>query len=239
METKEPIIGIDIGGTKMRGVLWNGSVIKSSESPTPDNKEDFLKAIREMAGALTGNQKIGRIGIGIAGNVSGTKFLGGPNLSHTENLDLADLLPEFQIRLDNDARCFARAEFLIGAGRGANRMLAFTIGTGIGRAYGENGKIKTLARFEPAESWEPEYQKIQKEGTDDEIAEFLGSSLSPIVKEFTPDIIVMGGGNMKREQFFGKLEAAFRRHGMTIPLVLSELKDYADPIGAALLWTEK
>ena len=43
--------------------------------------------------------------------------------------------------------------------------MGFTVGTGIGRAFAENGKVKKIKKFEYPEKWEKQYQKIRDKKT--------------------------------------------------------------------------
>src|SRR3972149_2996805 len=89
---------------------------------------------------LSREKSMRAIGTGAAGIVEKTTLVSSPNISYIKNFAFRPLWPRsIRLRVDNDARCFARAELLSGAGRGAKSLFALTIGTGIGRAYGKNG----------------------------------------------------------------------------------------------------
>src|SRR3990172_2092763 len=135
-------IGVDIGGTKIRGVLWNGrKVVRAHEFPTPKNKKDFKEGLATLIAHLSGENPVRAIGIGAAGIVEKTTLVSSPNISYIKNFAFRPLRPRsIRLRVDNDARCFARAELLSGAGRGAKSLFALTIGTGIGRGGGTGGK---------------------------------------------------------------------------------------------------
>jgi predicted NBD/HSP70 family sugar kinase len=136
------------------------------------------------------------------------------------------------LRVDNDARTYARAEYNIGAGKGAKRILMITLGTGIGRAYGENGKIKNLKIFETNESWEKEYQKIYEKKA---LAEFLGEKLAPIIKYLNPEIVVLGGGVVQKKGYFEVIKKALSNRVAKLEIKCSKLGKFAGAIGAAML----
>ena len=142
------------------------------------------------------------------------------------------------MRVDNDARCFARAEFLRGAGRGAKSLFALTIGTGVGRAYGKNGKIIRIRKFEYPEPWEKEYQAIRNTSEDKRLANFLAEKLSPLIQPFRPEVIVIGGGVMERRGFLRRLQASFRANGLGQEIYQARLGKDAVAVGAALLFSD-
>jgi len=229
-------IGIDIGGTKIRAVLWNGKkVIRAREVPTPKNKNDFQKRLVGLVSSLH-RHDVEAIGIGAAGIVKGTVLLFSPNIPYIKNFAFRPLWPRsIRLRVDNDARAFARAELLRGAGRGAKSVFALTIGTGIGRAYGKNGKIIRIKRFEYPERWEKRYQAIQRRRNDPVLANFLGKNLARLMKPFKPEVIVIGGGVMERRGFSRLLEAAFKAQGLTAKIKRARFRKNGVAVGAALL----
>ncbi|MBI2538411.1 MAG: ROK family protein [Deltaproteobacteria bacterium] len=210
-----PVIGIDIGGSKIRAVLWDGKqVARARELPTPKSKNDFQRRLVALASSLHRHEVEG-IGIGAAGIVKGTVLLFSPNIH---------------------ARAFARAELLRGAGRGARRVFALTIGTGIGRAYGKNGKIIRIKRFEYPEPWEKEYQAVRDRRDNRRLAEFLGKRLAPLMQPYRPEAIVVGGGVLGRRGFLRLLEAAFGSQGVRARLKRARFRKNGAAVGAALLF---
>jgi len=230
------VIGIDIGGSKIRAALWNGErVIRGREVPTPKNKNDFQRRLVALVSSLRRHEVEG-IGIGAAGIVKGTVLLFSPNIPYIKNFDFRRIWPSLQVRLDNDARAFARAELLRGAGRGKQRVFALTIGTGIGRAYGKNGKIARLKRFEYPERWEKAYQAVRDRRDNRRLAEFLGKRLAPLMQPYRPEVIVIGGGVIRRRGFLRLLEAAFRSQSVRARLKRASSRKNGVAAGAALLF---
>ncbi len=133
-------IGIDLGGSKIELVALeaSGQVLLRRRRPTP--KGDYqatLRAIGDMVAAAESD--LGRkasVGIGIPGaesfsdgrikNANSTWLIG-----QTLRLDLAALLRR-EVRLANDANCFALSEAVDGAGRGAEVVFGVILGTGVG-----------------------------------------------------------------------------------------------------------
>ncbi len=234
------VIGIDIGGTKIRAVLWNGKrVIREREVPTPKNKRGFERSLLELVSLLGRSAPIAGIGIGAAGIVKGTLLLFSPNIPYLRNFDFRTVCPSLPVVVDNDARSFARAELVRGAGRGAKRIFALTIGTGIGRAYGISGRIAKIKKFEYPERWEKEYQAVRSRRGDKRLADFLAEKLSRLLKPFKPEIIVIGGGVMERHRFLQRLETAFLTRGLTAKIKRPRFRKNGVAIGAALLVSDR
>lgn len=233
-----PIIGIDIGGTKIRGVLWDGKkVVRSREFATPKNKHNLRKKLAALTASLSGQNPVRAIGIGAAGIVEQTTLLFSPNIPRIRNFEFRPLWPRsIPLRLDNDARAFARAEFLRGAGRGSRILFALTIGTGIGRAFGKNGKIIRVKKFEYPERWEKTYQAIRRKKNDKGLASFLGERLSRLMKPFLPEVVVIGGGVLERRGFLRLLQKSLHAHGLEAAVKRGWLSKNAVAIGAALLF---
>lgn len=231
------IIGIDIGGTKIRGVLWNGKrVVRAREAPTPKNKNAFQRTFARLIALLRRRESVDGIGVGVAGIVKKTTLLFSPNIPYVKNFDFRSFrLPSGSLRVDNDARAFARAELLRGAGRGTKRLFALTIGTGIGRAYGSRGEILTLKKLEYPERWERQYQRVREKGNDRELADFLGEKLSHLLHSFKPEVVVISGGVIGRRGFLRKLKTALKARGLTAKIKRATFRKNGVAIGAALL----
>lgn len=147
-------IGIDIGGTKMNAVLFDGKrVVADYLLATPkDNLEHFmimLKALVEPLQDRAGKDQaiIKGIGLGVAAELDyqENRVIKAPNISLINGqklaLNLAARLGIENIKMENDAHCFLLAEMKLGAGVGLNNVLGLIIGTGIGGAWWLDHKI--------------------------------------------------------------------------------------------------
>ena len=144
---KQYSIGIDIGGTKIRGGLWNGEkIIADYELGTPDdNLNHFLIMFKAVVDPLfekagQDNVKVKGIGIGTPGEIEEKtgKLYGCPNLPTLAGKPVGDLIKEmydYPIVIDNDAKAFIRGEVLAGAAMGYKNVYGLTLGTGIGAAW--------------------------------------------------------------------------------------------------------
>ncbi len=147
-------IGVDIGGTKMSAVLFNGQeVVADYLLATPkDNLEHFmimLKALIEPLQDRANKDKvlIKGIGIGIAAELDyqEDKIIEAPNIPFINGqklpLNLSSRLGLKTVKMDNDAHCFLLAEMKLGAGKQYKNVLGVIIGTGIGGAWWLNDQI--------------------------------------------------------------------------------------------------
>ncbi len=141
------LIGLDIGGTKIEGILWaQNQVLQSKVIPTPKNPARFLKSVFELIQDLKVKNKISGIGIAIAGAIDKDKgsIVSSPNLRSIKNLALVKILERKfgkPVMIDNDTNCFLLAEHRFGVARGQKNVMALTIGTGVGGAVLTDGKM--------------------------------------------------------------------------------------------------
>jgi fructokinase len=142
------LIGIDWGGTKIEGVAMerDGRELLRLREATP--RHDYLgciSRIRDMIAALEGKTgHRGSIGIGIPGSLEPVSRLG-KGASSTWLLGQpveSDLKAALQrdIRVENDADCFAASEAVDGAGVGHNVVFAVILGSGVGAGIAVNGR---------------------------------------------------------------------------------------------------
>ncbi len=142
-------IGIDLGGTKIEIIALadDGKVLLRQRVATPQgNYSATLQTIHDLVVATEQELKQqGTVGIGIPGaeslvsglikNANSTCLIGRP-LRH----DLQQLLGR-DIRLDNDANCFALSEAIDGSGHGAEIVFGVILGTGVGGGIVVNQKV--------------------------------------------------------------------------------------------------
>lgn len=143
-------IGLDIGGTNLKGGLVDGTgrLRVAVSEPTPRSCEDFQAVAEAFYDKLSSGVSIRAIGIGCKGVLDSktTKVLFSPgDLKHLEGHCIRDLLgaaaagkPAFA---DNDARTALVAEWLWGAAKGCENVLMLTLGTGVGGAMLVQGQI--------------------------------------------------------------------------------------------------
>ena len=209
-------LGIDIGGTKIKAILWNGKKISSVfNAKTPKTKKGFIKILKTVVKKFAkGDIKIKNIDVGSAGIIGKNKIIFSPNIPYLKNFDFRGVFPGFSVKIDNDARVFLRDELKFGSGGKNKIIMAFTIGTGIGRAFAENGKVKKIKKFEYPEKWEKEYQYIRDYKTSSALIKFLTEKLGAIIKKYNPQIVFIGGGILKRRNFLRHLSKKLKKETM-------------------------
>ncbi len=147
-------IGIDLGGTKIEGVIMDGAGAERPRRRVPTPRDDYdatLAAIVALVGDLigdTGNpaaMPTATIGIATPGSESprtgriqnaNSTWLNGRTLGS----DLAAALGR-PVRLANDANCFALSEARDGAAAGIRSVLGIILGTGCGSGIVINGRL--------------------------------------------------------------------------------------------------
>ena len=145
-------IGIDLGGTKIEGIALNGSTaIARLRVPTPrDDYEATIDAIASVVNELESRAGArGSVGVGIPGvpspstglvkNANSTWLIGRPLVE-----DLSSRLAR-EVRIANDANCFAMSEAADGAAVGADVVFGIILGTGTGAGVVVRGVVLTGA----------------------------------------------------------------------------------------------
>ena len=152
-KTKQYKIGIDVGGTKMSAVLFDGeNIIDDYTLSTPkDSLDNFIIMIKALVDPLFEKAKANKIsvemiGLGVPGTMDSTRerVLHAPNLEIIDGVSLVKKVEELlstPVVMDNDVNCFLQGEKAKGAGKKYENIYCLTIGTGIGGAWWVNGGI--------------------------------------------------------------------------------------------------
>ncbi len=149
--------GVDIGGTKVLGVVLdeNDQVVAESRVPTPIGSgidgEGVARAVAEVVAALDAEigatpGSVPAVGVGVPGMLDRKGWLCfSPNLPQGHGLDWSELLgaclPNRQLVIENDANFAALAEHRLGASRGYTDVMTVTLGTGIGGGVIIGGRV--------------------------------------------------------------------------------------------------
>jgi fructokinase len=143
--------GIDLGGTKIEIVALapDGRELLRRRIATPP--EDYRRILDTIA-MLVGDAEaelgdFGTVGIGTPGSISrATGLLRGSNSlclnGKPIKSELESLLAR-EVRITNDANCFALSEASDGAGRGAGIVFGVILGTGVGGGIVVRGEVLT------------------------------------------------------------------------------------------------
>lgn len=153
------IIGLDIGGTKIEGILWDKKILRQAWIKTPKNRRKFLLAVSGLIRGLMGGRggkPVKGIGVAMAGAIDQKMgaSLRSPNLPYLDNFPIRTYLQKkfrARVALDNDANCFLRAEAAFGQARGKRNVVALTLGTGVGGGLLVEGRIVTGSHGAAAE----------------------------------------------------------------------------------------
>jgi fructokinase len=142
-------IGVDLGGTKIEAVAldFSGAALARRRIATPAHDYDaVVRAIAALVHDLefeTGRR--GSVGVGTPGALSpATGLIKNSNSTGLNgrplDRDLAAALQR-EVRLENDANCFALSEAVDGAGAGARVVFGVILGTGVGGGIIVDGKL--------------------------------------------------------------------------------------------------
>ena len=143
-------IGIDLGGTKIEGILldekYNTIQRKRIETRQENGYDSIVQSIisliNELRAKTDEKTSVGICTPGVTGADSGliknsnTQCLIGMPLKN----DLENVL-RFEIVMENDANCFALAESVLGSAKGHDVVFGVIIGTGVGGGIVINGTL--------------------------------------------------------------------------------------------------
>ena len=228
----------------MSAVLFDGqSVTADYTLATPkDDLEHFMIMLKALIEPLQEKAKISGavikgIGMGVPGMIDykENKIIDCPNLFLLNGIKLSDNMASRlgveQIKIDNDAHCFLRAEMKLGAGKKYKNAFGVTIGTGIGGAWWHNNEIyqgahgsatevgwltvdfkegirleeayRKLMQSSPATLAEEAYRgDILAQKSYDEFGHYLGVSLANVINIVDAEIIIVGGGVVESSELF-------------------------------------
>ena len=143
-------IGIDLGGTKIEGILLDDHFNVVERTRIPTQQEKGYKSIINSIVSLVEELKIkasDNVTIGVSAPGAISKKSGLIKNSNTQCLigmplkeDLKQALDQ-EIAIDNDANCFALAEATLGAAKNHNVVFGVIIGTGVGGGIVINGEV--------------------------------------------------------------------------------------------------
>lgn len=158
----ETAIGIDLGGTWIKGVLMNsdtGEIVKQLYHPTNDDKgpsdaqpitvhwqqavKETVDDLRQHAEALPGGSIVKAVGLSAPGLPNATNqciaFMPG-RLPGLENFYWGPFLNE-PVHVINDAHAALMAESRFGVAKGHKNVIMLTLGTGVGGGILIDGKL--------------------------------------------------------------------------------------------------
>ncbi len=148
-----PVVGIDLGGTKIFGALVDGAasdeptVVRHDKAATPTTSaEAIIDAVVDMVRSL--HPEPAAVGIGTPGVVESASGVvaRAPNLEGFDRpVPLGSLLTErlgIPVTVANDVNAAAFGEVMVGAARGHRDVLAVWMGTGLGAGLILDGRLR-------------------------------------------------------------------------------------------------
>ena len=144
------IIGIDLGGTNIKGGVVTDSALRRVQSvPTCASQggDVTLGALKGLIRSLLASvPQCSGIGLGVPSVVdrrAGIAF-NLMNIRGWEEVHLKTVLEEefgLPVFMDNDANCFALGEYRYGRCRGIENFVGITLGTGVGGGIIQRGRL--------------------------------------------------------------------------------------------------
>lgn len=239
-------IGIDVGGTGIKGALVdtrNGSLVSSRiklETPSGGEPEAIAEIVKKIVDQLS-KKSDRHIGICFPAVVEEGVTKSAANVSKRWiNLDALALFSGYlhsKVIVVNDADAAGYAETKFGAGQGRQGLvIVTTLGTGIGTALIHNGVLVPNAELGHLEidgidyETKASYAAKEREGLSfEQWAQRLQRYYGELEKLFSPKLFIVGGGISKSHQEFLPLLK------LKTPIVPAKLKNSAGIIGAAAL----
>jgi len=249
--TKRHVLGIDIGGSGIKGALVDLSKGEFATdriripTPTESTPQNVAKVVKQIVEAFTDDLGDGPIGITIPAVVTHGVTRSAANIDKSwidapaERI-FSDVLGR-DIYVMNDADAAGVAEVKYGAARGnPGLVLVTTLGTGIGTAIINRGVLVPNAELGHIEidgkDAEPSTAASAREREKLSFAEWaprLQKFYSRLEFYLWPDLIVVGGGVSKNADKFLPLLK------LNTPIVPATLRNAAGIVGAAWLANDR
>ncbi|GGR35607.1 polyphosphate--glucose phosphotransferase [Agromyces mediolanus] len=246
--TQDLAIGIDIGGTGIKGAvvdLASGELVsprRKVATPEGGRPADIVEAASTLLEEFSESGGDGLpLGVCFPAVVKRGLTLSAANVSHEWiGLHAEELFEQAlgrDIHFINDADAAGVAELRYGAARGADGLVILTtLGTGIGSAFLYDGVLVPNTELGHLEldgddaEHRAAYSAMEREDLDwAEWAKRLQRYYAHLEMLFSPDLFVVGGGVSKHhEQFLPLLE-------LTTPIVPAVHRNNAGILGAASL----
>jgi fructokinase len=220
-------IGIDLGGTKIEALALDGSGREVFRRRVPTPRGDYEATLAAIA-SLVAEAGEGTVGVGIPGAIShATGLVKNANSTCLIGKPLKEDLERAlgrEVRLANDANCFALSEATDGAAAGAEVAFGVILGTGVGGGVVVRGRLVEGANAIAGE-WGhnplplpraedmplrpcycgregcietylcgPALERDGGEAALDLYCERLARALAGVINLLDPDVIVLGGG---------------------------------------------
>ena len=245
-----PLIGIDIGGTGIKGGivdLKKGKLVgERFRVPTPQPAtpvavaEVVAQVVAELSARPEAPAPDSPVGVTFPGIIQHGVVHSAANVDKSwMETDIDGLLTARlgrPVEVINDADAAGLAEARYGAGEGVDgTVLVITLGTGIGSAFIFDGRLVPNAELGHLEidgfDAESKASAVARERDGlswEEYSVLLQRYFSHVEFLFSPELFIVGGGISKRaDEYLPRLK-------LRTPIVPAELKNEAGIVGAAL-----
>ena len=241
--TKAEVLGIDIGGSGIKGApvnVINGELTDNRHrivTPSPSTPEAVAETVAELAHHFDWQ---GPIGITFPGVVRHGVTYTAANVDEgwvgTDAVTLFERVTDCPVRVLNDGDAAGVAEMVFGAGKRRDGVvIMLTFGTGIGTAIFTDGQLvpNTELGHLPVRGKDAEHRaaaRVRKEkglsweGWAGRVSEYLAL----LEFFFSPDLFIIGGGVSKKQH---KFMPYLRANAEIVP---AQLLNEAGIIGAAV-----
>src|SRR3990170_1348227 len=211
-----PTLGIDVGASKVRYVIWEGNQALLDEEvklPAP-GREELGRVFQEISQKIK-ETKVSTVGVGLPGTVEEEMVTYAPNFPTLLEWDFKPELEKLlnaPVRLFNDAKAFVFAKFFQKFGKSPDEL----------RQLAEDGDQTAKQAF-------------------NEFGKNMGTIIANLVNLLDPEVIVLGGGIAGAYDFFieeTKKAAAgliVNPNRKNIEIKKAALGNSAGAIGAAIL----
>ncbi|BCW58629.1 polyphosphate--glucose phosphotransferase [Arthrobacter sp. StoSoilB20] len=245
----KPLIGIDIGGTAIKGGIVNvqdGRLLGEPfrvPTPQPATPQAIAESVSRVADELSARPEAPEpgtpMGVTFPGIIQRGVVRSAANVDKSWlNTNIEALLSArlgLPVEVINDADAAGLAEARYGAGAGvAGTVLVITLGTGIGSAFISDGRLvpnTELGHLEidghNAESKASAAARERAGLSWNEYSLLLQRYLSHIEFLFSPELVIVGGGISERAHDY------LPHIKLRVPIVPAVLRNEAGIIGAA------
>lgn len=151
MASTAPIIGVDLGGTKVAGAAFgsDGQILnRHTTALRGKGGTDVAALVVEQVRALRSGpaQSADAVGVSVPGIYRAERgTVWAPNIAGWDDFPLRDALarafPDMRVAIDSDRAAYIMGETWRGAAKGARNAIFLAVGTGIGAGILVNGAI--------------------------------------------------------------------------------------------------
>jgi len=142
-------IGLDLGGTKLLGIIVDGgnNILKTKKIKVQKNItiDQLLDEIVNIYNSLSDGLNINRLGLAVPSSVQFetgiASFLPAYGWRNVQFKKILENKLGIEVKVENDVNMATLAEFKLGAGIGVKSLYTFYPGTGIGGGYISNGQL--------------------------------------------------------------------------------------------------